>query len=408
MVGIEQSHDRVIWLMIALALDLELDFSQFSCLVNGLVACLENQRLADMCISQPRLLRGILQVLERSYSIEVDSDDVEILAQLRLKINRSLAEISGSSGFIEHYTLDSPLSHTLMSWLRNNNQGKEQLQICSCLILGNLARTNEVCQRMVTEYNIHRDLIAILNTPDASDAVLHAALGFLKNLAVPAHSKAPLADAGIIPSASRLWASVMPQVQFSAATLVRQVTTSSMQNISRLLAAADDGDDTSSTYLSRLLCLFEKTDSDPIKIDIGRTIVSILRTLIPKTRAGDQEAVSLYHRLVDLHRHVALPIGAMLVQTQWPVVRSEGWFALALMASTTLGSTAVVDCLVDVPDASKLLADVLEADIPQGVEQGDRSWIMKDRDNAIILIKGLLENAVRKSKHLLFEISILS
>ena len=388
--GIEQSPDGVIWLMICFALDEELDFSQFSCLINSLVAYLENQRFQDACIQHAQLLEGILQLLKRSYAVDVDEDDLQTLSQLRLKINQSLAEISGSPEFMEkHYTLDARLSQTLISWIRASHE--EELQICACVVLGNLARTDDICQRMVQEFDMHRDLLSILNTKNARGPVLHAALGFLKNLAIAPHNKSYLGDAGIVPAVSRLWSGMdmMPQVQFAAVTLVRQVIASCMENIERLLSPSDDPPE---THLSRLLVLFENTDSDPIKIDIGRTIVSMLRTLIPKARARDQKAITLYDRLLNLHSHVARPIGAMVVQTQWPVVRSEGWFALALMASTGPGSAAAVDCL-EGEEVLNLLTETLDAEVPDGAAESDRSRITKDRDNAIILVKKLGNNS---------------
>lgn len=384
--------------MAALAVSSKLDFSQYSCLVNSLVAYLEHQRFRDICILQQGLLEEVLLVLKRSYVIHVDdqlsSDDLQALSQLRLKINQTLAEISGSPLFLSHYTLDSRLAQTLISWLRSANE--EQLQICACLVLGNLARSDTICQRMVQEFGIHKYLTSVLKS-NAPGAVLHSALGFLKNLAIARDNKVYLGDVGVIPAVSRLWSfQTMPEVEFAAATLLRQVIAFCLENVSRLLAPISTDPASSAhtqTYLSLLLSLFEKTDSELIKIDIGRTIVSILRTLSPKTCAENQEARTLYERFLKLHNHVAHPIGSMVVQSQWPVVRSEGWFALALMASNRPGSLAVVDCLGN-GDVSKLLIQTLDAKLPERVVEADRARIAKDRDNGIILMKELLENAV--------------
>lgn len=388
--GIEQSPDGTVQLIVELAIENEVDFAQFSCLVNCLVAYLENKRLQDVCISQ-NLVEGPVSVLKQSFSIDVgpSTADLQAMEQLRLKINQSLAEVSGSPLFMEHYSLDSPLSQTLVSWLQGS---EEQLQICSCVMLGNLARTDEVCQAMVRDLNIHRHLISILRS-DARGAVLHSVLGFLKNLAIAADNRSYLGDAGIIPAVSRLWKfEMLPQVQFSAASTARQVITSSIKNVSRLLDPLSTDPDSPAhmrTYLSLLLSLFEKTDSTPIKIDIGRTIASICRTLSPRAR----ESSALFERLFSLHEDVARPIGSMITQTQWPVVRSEGWFALALMASSKPGSLAVVDCLQDT-DMYQLLEGTLVAEISDSTDETDRLRITKDRDNAIILVKELLKNAV--------------
>lgn len=378
-----------------LAVDPELDLPQFSCLVNSLVAYLGNQRFQDVCITRG-LVEAILSVLKQSLLVEADpasSDDIKTLSQLRLKINQALADVSGSQLFMEHYPLGSTLTRTLVSWLKED---EEQLQICSCVMLGNLARTDTVCHAMVRDLEVHKDLISILNR-DARGAVLHSVLGFLKNLAIAADNKLPLGDAGIIPAVSRLWGSqTIPQVQFSAASTVRQVVMTSTKNISRLLdplSTDPNSPDHTRTYLSSLLSLFEKTDSTPTKIDIGRTIACICRTLSPKAREESSWVNSLYERLFNLHGGVAHPIGCMVTQTQWPVVRSEGWFALALMASSRPGSLAVVECVQDA-NVERLLRETLSAEISDDANETDRLRITKDRDNTVVLVKEMLGNAV--------------
>jgi hypothetical protein len=175
-----------------------------------------------------------------------------------------------------------------------------------------------------------------------------------------------------------------------------------MENISRLLAPLSEDPDSPAhkrTYLSLLLSLFEKTDSAPIKTEIGRTVASICRTGSPKARDGDEDAKSLLEKLYTLHEGVARPIGAMITQTQWPVVRSEGWFALALMANSQSGCMAVVDCLHN-EEVAALLKKTLRgeesvADASDESGQPNPTQVSKDRDNAFVLVQELLKNEVR-------------
>jgi hypothetical protein len=373
-------------------------FAQFTCLVNCLLAYLRNERFQIACIRH-RLVEQLLSVLRHSYATNADqssSEDVQQLTQLRLKLNQALSDISALPEFAETYPLDSQLLSTLKAWLA---AAEDQLQICACVMLGNLARTDEVCRFMVECLEIHRPLIAILKT-DARGSVLHAALGFLKNLAIAANNRQQLGDAGIIPAVSNLWKfDIVPQVQFSSVSLTRQVITSSFNNVSRLLSPLSSDPDSPAherTYLSLMLLLFGKTDAAPIKTEIGRSIVSICRTLTSCAREGQVEAKALLERLFTLHEGIALPIGAMITQTEWSVVRSEGWFALALMASHPLGSLAVDDCIQNI-DVYQLLEDTLTAEITASVSDAEKLQRSKDRDNMVILIKELLSNDVRLS-----------
>lgn len=379
-----------------IAFEKETTFAQFCSLVNCLATYLQNERFQRVCI-QHGLVERVLSLLHHSYDLQIDessSDDMRSLVQLRLKVNQTLSDLSALSEFNKLYPLGSPLFKMLESYLDTD---EDQLQICSCVMLGNLARSDEVCARMVREFRIHERLVSILKS-DAKGAVLHAAMGFLKNLAIASDNRAFLASAGVIPAVSRLWAfETVPQVQFSAVSLVRQVTVSSVENISQLLEPLSTDPDSpahNKTYLSLLLSLFGRSDSTPIKMEIGRTIASICRTINSRTREGSEELNVLFERLFNLHPDIARPIGAMITQKEWPVVRSEGWFALALMASSKQGSVAVVDCLQNV-DVYKLLEETLSSDIPETLEESERQKRSKDRDNAIILVKELLKHDVR-------------
>lgn len=389
--GIDQCPNGTVSLLLELAANKEVSFSQFSSLVTCLTAFLDRKRFQDVCIAN-RMIDRVLSVLERSFSIEGarSGENIQSLVQLQLKLNQSLAGLSGSPLFIEVYPLESPLTQTLKSWL---SESEDQLQVCACVMLGNLARSDEVCEKMIRELNIHTQLVSILKT-DAKAAVLHSVLGFLKNLAIARGNSLQLGDADIIPAISRLWGyEAVPQVQLAAVSVARQVIISSVENISRLLepASSDSGEQ---TYLSLLLSLFEKTDSTPIKTEIGRIVASICRTVSPKAREQDTKANALLGRLFGLHKGIAYPVGAMITQTQWPVVQSEGWFALALMASNTLGCHAVVNCLQD-SAVFRILEETLSTEAVDETDKVEQLRRAKDHDNMIVFVQELMKNEVR-------------
>lgn len=391
--GIRESPGGTILLLLDLLSEEGVALSQFVGLANCLMSYLDKERFQDICISQCMVDR-VLSVLKQSLYIKADpssNGDTKALAQLQLKINQTLSEVSASPKFSEVYPLGSPLVQTLKDWLAST---EDQLQICSCVMLGNLARSDAVCEIMVRKMNIHTMLISILRS-DARGAVLHSALGILKNLAIAGENRQSLGDARIIPAVSRLWGyETVPQVQFAATSIVRQVIISSTANISCLLGLAPIDEDSSAsgqTYLSSLLSLCEKTDSTPIKTEVGRIVASICRTIVPKSREADSEASTLLERLFTMHQSVALPLGAMIAQSQWPVVRSEGWFALALMASSKHGTGAVIDCLQKL-DLYPLLEETMSTPVSDSADDADKLKAAKDRDNIVVLIQELLKN----------------
>ncbi|CRG92759.1 U3 small nucleolar RNA-associated protein 10 [Talaromyces islandicus] len=391
--GIANSPDGTIILIMDLAINKDTTFAQFACLVECLSSYLQNERFQNACV-QHGLVEKLLSVLRHSYDINVDqssSEDVKLLAQTQLKLNQTISDVSAVSTFAEVYPVGSPLFNSLKSWM---TESEDQLQICASVILGNLARSDEVCRLMISELNIHQSLIAMLKNKNARGSVLHTALGFLKNLAILEENRGKLGEADIIPTVSRLWTSdTIPQVQLVAVSLIRLVINSSVENISRFLTPLSSDPDSPAhlrTYLSLLLSLLNRTDSTPIKTEIGRTVASICRTLGSRSREGNSEASSLFDRLFDLHEDVARPIDAMITQTEWPVVRSEGWFALALMASHVKGSLAVADRLYNT-DVYQLVEDTLEGG---NISETDNASIQKakDRENLVVMIKELLDN----------------
>lgn len=383
--GVEKSPDGTILLLTELALDKDLSQAQFTCLANSLMKYLENERFQNACISSGTV-ESLLPVLQQSTTFRADPSSVEetkAVVQVQLKINQALGEVSGSELFSKFYPLDSSLIQTLKSWLTANH---DQLQICACVMLGNLARSDEMCETMVHKLGLHKELISILNS-DARGSVLHSALSFLKNLAIAGNNRQSLGEAGLIPAVSRLWEyDSVPQVQFAATSITRQLIRSSLENVSKLLGTLPT--DSNSTYLSQLLALFGKTDSSPIKTEIGRIVASICRTLSPMTREqtdSTETATFLLERLFTLHDALPGPIAAMITQTQWPVVRSEGWFALTLMATNDDGGAAAVGCLSE--------ADVfplLEKTFTDNTDE-DQVKQSKDRDNLIILVQEMLD-----------------
>ncbi|EED18349.1 GTP binding protein, putative [Talaromyces stipitatus ATCC 10500] len=392
--GIENSPDGTIVLIMAIALKEDTTFAQYTCLVTCLEQYMQTERFQVASIRH-KLVEHITSVLQRSFSIEVNesvTEDVQLLNQLRLKLNQTLADISALPLFLETYPVGSPLLDTLQSWLTGRG---DTLQICACVVLGNVARTDEICQLMISQLNIHRSLIHILKT-NTIGGVLHAALGFLKNLSIAESNREKLGEADIIPAVSKVWTyDTVPQVQLAAVSVTRLVIASNIKNITRLLTSLSSDPDSpahSRTYLSMLLSLCGRTDTAPIKTEIGRIICSLCRTLLSRSKASevdDAETARLLDRLFDLHEDIARPLGAMITQTEWPVVRSEGWFALALMASHDKGCPAVVDCLIDTDIYTQVEKSLDVAD-DESAATNEQLQRRGDRDNLVIMVKELL------------------
>jgi len=106
-------------------------------------------------------------------------------------------------------------------WLSSSN---EQLQTAGALIIGNFARNDENCKRLV-HLGVAELLIASLKTAplEKTEALQHAVLSTLRNLAIPLQNKPVLLDKGILGTVLPLSKSPTFQIQFKLLGLIRML-----------------------------------------------------------------------------------------------------------------------------------------------------------------------------------------
>jgi hypothetical protein len=348
-----------------------------------------------------------------------DADEEIELTKLRNSIVQTLADISALDEFTEKYASCShPINLTLLKWL---SARQSTIQQSSCIVLGNLACSDDVCLMMVDEINIHEELFRILRQSSDSQ-LIHAALGFLRNLALPAENKRILGAAGTIEVLTRFWTSdPLPQISHLAAAVARQLVNDSFANVHKLLTSLSSDKDSPAffrTYLSLLLSNFEKSDEVVVKIEVARVITAILRCVYSQQTlqpARDE----LLDRLYTLHPNLAQPVAGMVTQSQFPVVRSEGWFALALMARSAKAKPIISKVVLDFAllnllektirgesgefsTDSRSLSVTPQGTFPSPLSPSSQSPIpaqqqdmkFKDRQNALILVNELIRSGV--------------
>ena len=332
----------------------DLDFDDRISLADAAIALLKNETLQKRMIAKD-LVDVPVEFLVSSYSPDfvsyisrageltntlVDQDDRPELPRVRSSLIGVLADLSGLPEFLAaQSSLRSPLIDLLEKLLHTNQW---QLQLCSCVMLGNLARSDSTCRHMVNKMQIHKSLLSLLKA-STNTQVLYSVLGFLRNLALPSDNKEVLGNANAVEIASRFFATgSIPQIAYAATSLVRQMVNGSVTETERLLSPLIlEVSSTSHVHsgLSLLLSLFERSDDMPTKTEVARIVASILRNRYTFTGANmGQEAIeSFMSRFYRDHPTVSLPLAMMVYQSKWPAIRSEGWFALALMARTEQG-----------------------------------------------------------------------
>ncbi|RYP65925.1 hypothetical protein DL771_008055 [Monosporascus sp. 5C6A] len=378
------------------------------------LAYLAHSQFQDSFLKMPDAVPLFLRVLERACREFGDaaSTDEELGTQLRRTQSvfaQVLADLSAHPAFAATCgaSLDGLEAQTLRGWLASPNA---QLRSAACLALGNVARSDAACVSLLAGQGVQGPLVGILSDPaSAADAqLLHAALGFLKNLAIPARNKEVLGDAGLLDAPEllpRIWGlAAQPQVQFAAISLARLLLVNCPANVRRMIRArpspspaADAGDRRSQTHLQTLLSVFATTDQEPTKTEAARAALAVCRVVHAHTaaafqapeEAGESDSSSgPDSRLAEFYdNHGGQLEGALVFlgsQKKFPLLRSELWFVLALMARSAAARAGVVAGLLRNRDVLEALAEAVTGskDVLEGQEGGDSTASQPPSDHA--------------------------
>ncbi|GJD01277.1 GTP binding protein [Colletotrichum higginsianum] len=276
--------------------------------------------------SVPVLLDTLYHLQTQLDALQIEDEDAAVqLRALPQSFIQVLADISYADEFPLRHPLGSPVLDTLQSWLSLPNP---HLRAAACLCLGNVARSDEAS-------------FALL---------LHSALSFLKNLAIPSQNKPVLGDAGLFDPdvLPRVWAlDANPQVQFSAVSLARLLLVNTPPNVRRLCAPLSPDPLSPShetTQLHRLLDIFARSDAEHTRTEAARAAAVPLSPAALAEAEGDgstKRRAKFYRQHAGLNKALAF----LVTQTRFPVLCSEAWFVFALMCRAKDGADVVIRTL---------------------------------------------------------------
>ncbi|WQF86621.1 Putative armadillo-like helical, Rap1 GTPase-GDP dissociation stimulator 1 [Colletotrichum destructivum] len=327
--------------------------------------------------SVPMLLDTLYHLQTQLDALQIEDADAAVqLRALPQSFIQVLADISYADEFPLRHPLGSPVLDTLQSWLSLPNP---HLRAAACLCLGNVARSDEASFALVRDSAVHLPLVALVR--DATDSqLLHSALSFLKNLAIPSQNKPVLGDAGLLDPdvLPRVWAlDANPQVQFSAVSLARLLLVNTPPNVRRLCAPLSPDPLSPShetTQLHRLLDIFARSDAEHTRTEAARAAAVVCRVLhttpippvlpdwdpsedgyvfrpekplSPAALAEAEGDGSTKRRAKFYRQHAGLnkALAFLVTQTRFPVLRSEAWFVFALMCRAKDGADVVIRTL---------------------------------------------------------------
>ncbi|RPA77606.1 hypothetical protein BJ508DRAFT_165547 [Ascobolus immersus RN42] len=284
--------------------------------------------------------------------LDTESDLLKVIFN---DIGNKLCDVSealGSLGTLSDDKMDSFFIGIMRSWLGRDLIGGYENELdkyvsFAAYSLGNIARSNEVANAMVADWKIQVELSSLLSSERVDLSTMFACTGLLKNLAILDSNKIPIASEPL------LWVGIrrmlkaneglVKDVPYSATSLVRLLTTNCPTNVALLFLPADapeitksedfdydepaepfpavacEGPDSATsgsippppktkTNLSHLLYLHKKSDVLPIKTEIGRTLINILRSLSSDPQNPACKTLHTDRKRYLLHDYFLTPI----------------------------------------------------------------------------------------------------
>jgi hypothetical protein len=323
---------------------------------------------------------------------------------LMVQLVNVLSAISATDEFVSNFSFDSPAVEIFVGLVPKLLE-RSPCTVCACVVLGNLATSDEVSIHMVKERRLH---LAVLETLMSSKepAILFAAAGFMRHLAFPENNRQVLGEAGLIEACCSLLINEDPSVRGEAAAILGKLVTRNLPNIRKIITEpVPDGVtvanltgnqlSTQPTILHHIVnqalapsAPVPSTSMKNASIELGRTIVTILRHL--GQLSADDDIRSLVQKVAETPL-VARPVARLVRQRFFADARSDGLLGLGLLAQSPKGAACVAEEMKSDPG---LLGAVKEfVTEKQDAEQG-RTGLGRDHQNALVLLHGLANNGV--------------
>ncbi|KAJ1798757.1 Rap1 GTPase-GDP dissociation stimulator 1 [Coemansia sp. RSA 2399] len=251
----------------------------------------------------------------------------------------------------------------------------DAMAAAAALCLGNLARTDEHCTRLVNE---HPALVRTLihewfASRDTNVRTRHAASGLLKNLCLPAANKPTMVTFGLVPVAALCIDTAVIPIQANAIGILRHLINTSNQMTSQTttlglleeMPGSAKGKNTCA--LAELLSVVRSTDVDGIRCE-GTRLVAAVAKRIYLPAAGNKDDDPTLARAQAILEEKSFDIVSPLVRLvmldgqRHPLLQQESLVALTVLASA--------DCV-----RTRHIADIVHhlaapADLPTAKDDG--------------------------------------
>ncbi|KAG0196717.1 hypothetical protein BGX28_009836 [Mortierella sp. GBA30] len=393
--------------------------------VTDVLRAVSSKESAQTTIYREGLLGPLLDILEHAGTSEKGKTEEEIkeddkkfgetkAALLEVVVSVTLADVNMVPIFN-----DKKIVERFLSWL--DMEDREDLQTCAALCLGNIARSDQHCVKLVHDYHAVEPLVHVVRKATDLKAS-HAATGVLRNLALPEVNRELMGNAGAIQACFPLLKkdNALP-LQANIVGILKRLCTNSGPNTIRVISGREPFETLSSTAnaegdietpLSTMVGMIERTDDFALKSEATRTLCILIKVTWANEamREFDIASVTALQQTLN-RREVVLAIAAMTRNPKFVVLQNEGIIALTLLVtSPSQDKNSVLDALVSVevtqqPDADTTISEepldqtkslTLLESLLGLIKNEDGKCPDEVRTNACILLRNALDSAARE------------
>ncbi|KAF2745086.1 hypothetical protein M011DRAFT_469799 [Sporormia fimetaria CBS 119925] len=326
---------------------------------------------------------------------EVIDDEEDFNIEMTVGLVNALSSISSTDEFVRAHPFTSQLAAEMKKAITAPQWRPKQ--VYSCIMLGNMATSDEASTHLVQVDAVHVSLRKTLSSSN-DPAALYSALGLTRHLALPTTNRQTLVEADFVSVLGRLLGHDDASVRGEAAAILEKLTPEEtairhMVSKSQYHERIHNEVSSSSSILEHAVTValgpskpLPSTAMKNAVIEIGRMIVGILRSL-SRSELDPSTAKELSNAFFETPL-VARPVARLVRQRFYATARSEGLLGLGMMAQSEAGAACVVQ---ELKEDSGLLNAIEEFVVEQ--KTGDEKT-NRDYQNALVLVSALRKNGI--------------
>lgn len=161
--------------------------------------------------------------------------------------------------------------------------------------------------------------------------VSFAAVGFLRNLAIPPANKRPMVEADVVPGVLPLLArerDMVPMLQQGVVALLKHVCGTPQDPEVAMLVLR-------TSPLESLAALRARSDQAALRLEVARVYVALIRTLWSAAAHQNMEGVAAARARLATPAVIEALVDLVRFARKHPVLASEGFLTLTLVASAS-------------------------------------------------------------------------